>query len=223
MIVIYRACSVGTSKKRPIEDKIELVRICFNSFRDAFKGVKHDLIVLLDKPNQALRNIFEGINKREEFFYPSFDEGNTGTFHRQIEIALERKDQFFFVEDDYYFLPESGRKIVEALKHFDFLTPYDHPGYYREKIHKYKRDIKLIGDQHWQTVISTTLTFAGKYGVLREEFATMQKYGWADHPMWCDITKRYKLWSPIPTLATHMEKPHLSPCVDWAKIFENVK
>jgi len=31
--------------------------------------------------------------------------------------------------------------------------------------------------------------------------------------------KRYKLWSPIPTIATHMTKDFLSPCIDWNTIF----
>jgi hypothetical protein len=31
--------------------------------------------------------------------------------------------------------------------------------------------------------------------------------------------KRWKLWVPIPTIATHMEKRVLSPCVDWEKEF----
>ena len=43
----------------------------------------------------------------------------------------------------------------------------------------------------------------------------MKKYGWADHPMWLDITKRKKLYYPIPSLATHTEIEYLSPSIDW--------
>jgi hypothetical protein len=31
--------------------------------------------------------------------------------------------------------------------------------------------------------------------------------------------RRYRLWVPIPTLATHMESPCLSPIVDWQTVF----
>jgi len=31
--------------------------------------------------------------------------------------------------------------------------------------------------------------------------------------------RRYRLWVPIPTLATHMEAPCLSPLVDWQALF----
>jgi hypothetical protein len=33
--------------------------------------------------------------------------------------------------------------------------------------------------------------------------------------------RRYLLWVPIPTLATHMEFPGLSPLVDWQELFVN--
>jgi hypothetical protein len=33
--------------------------------------------------------------------------------------------------------------------------------------------------------------------------------------------RRYFLWVPIPTLATHMESPDLSPLVDWQELFAN--
>jgi len=32
--------------------------------------------------------------------------------------------------------------------------------------------------------------------------------------------ERYRLWSPIPTIATHMENRFLSPGFDWAEIFK---
>jgi hypothetical protein len=31
--------------------------------------------------------------------------------------------------------------------------------------------------------------------------------------------RRYRLWVPLPTLATHMESPCLSPLVDWQSLF----
>jgi hypothetical protein len=34
------------------------------------------------------------------------------------------------------------------------------------------------------------------------------------------LGERYKLWAPIPTIATHMENKFLSPGIDWAKVIE---
>jgi hypothetical protein len=213
VLIVYRACSVGGLKERPIEDKRELVKTCFTSFLKAFGGVDYSLKILLDKPNTEFRELFKG-HDVEESFYADFSEGNTRSFHRQIDIALEKGKDFLFVEDDYFWL--DGKPVELALKEVDgFITPYDHPGYYSEDIHSYDKKVRVMGNHHWQRVISTTLTFGGKYEHLKQEAETMKKYGWADHPMWLNVTKRLPLYSPIPTLATHMETPHLSPCVDW--------
>jgi len=215
MFIVYRACSTGNpNKNRPIEgDKIDLVRACFGSFKEAFKGVKYDLVCLLDKPTPELREIFKD-EETEESHYAYFAEGNVGSFHRQIELALERGKCYMFIEDDYFFLPGSGKILEKAVQELPFLTPYDHPRYYDEKTHEYPREVILSAGHHWQSVISTTLTFGGGYGELVKEADTMRKHGWADHSMWVDITGRRKLYSPIPTLASHMETEHLSP--KWA-------
>lgn len=214
MIVVYRACSKSNPhKKHIISDKGELVQTCFNSFLTAFKNVKHKLFVLLDKPNPALRAIFKGCTT-EETYYPTFDEGNIKSFHRQIDIALQHPyEPFLFVEDDYLFTKEAGEYIDQALQEFDFITPYDHPDYYTD-IHEYKRETVCLS-HHWQTVNATTLTFGGKYKALEEMAPEMKKHGWADYPMWLEVTKKYKLWSPIPSLATHSESNQLSPVILW--------
>lgn len=33
------------------------------------------------------------------------------------------------------------------------------------------------------------------------------------------LGRRYLLWTPLPTLATHMESSGLSPCIDWKQLF----
>ena len=35
--------------------------------------------------------------------------------------------------------------------------------------------------------------------------------------------KRWKLWVPIPTIATHLESSGLSPTIDWSTIFDNMR
>lgn len=218
MLVVYRACSVGSSKPRPIEGKIELVRRCYESFLEAFKGVDYELKVLLDKPSAELREIFGP--DCEETFYGSFTEGNTKSFHRQIDLALEAEDDFLFVEDDYLWIPGAGKVIQDTLEELPFITPYLHPGYFTEDTHNYKKEVRLVNDRVWFGVVSTTLTFGGKYQSLLEEHETMRKYGWADHPMWCDITQRIPLYTPANTLATHCETPWLAPTYDWFEMLQ---
>ena len=216
-IVIYRACSVGNpAKNRPIHhgDKAKMVEYAFGSFRKAFEDCAYDLVVLLDRPTDEMRAIFAGCQV-EESYNSGLSVGNERSFHKQIKIALEAKQPFLFVEDDYYFLPDSGKKIITATQELPFITPYDHPGYYTEATHLYKRAIRIVGGHHWGSVISTTLTFGGQYESLRDEAETMMKYGWADHPMWVDVTTRTPLYSAIPSLATHLESEWLSFVVKW--------
>jgi hypothetical protein len=105
--------------------------------------------------------------------------------------------------------------INKALDDLEFITAYDHPRYYDEDRHQYKREVRLAGGHHWQTVISTTHSFAGRKKSLVEEFRLIKSYGYDDHGMWCDVTKRKKLWAPIPSLSTHCEVGQISPNVKW--------
>jgi len=221
MFIVYRACSIGnTAKKKILADKYDLVNLCFGSFLRAFKDIDASVVILLDKPTAKFRKIFSGFEVMETF-YGGFDEGNTKSFHNQIDLVLSRGQDFMFIEDDYLFKENAGEVIYETLTKHSlpkgfFLTPYDHPGYYTEEAHNYKREVKLWGNYHWQSVISTTLTFAGQYKALRSEANTMKEYGWADHPMWVNITSRIPLFAAMPSLATHTETEFIAPTVDWS-------
>ncbi|MCJ7631001.1 glycosyltransferase family 2 protein [Candidatus Bathyarchaeota archaeon] len=49
---------------------------------------------------------------------------------------------------------------------------------------------------------------------------TLIRYTWVD--CWKQILfgRRWKLWVPMPSIATHMEKRFLAPCVNWEEEFE---
>jgi hypothetical protein len=50
---------------------------------------------------------------------------------------------------------------------------------------------------------------------------------WAKTWMWGGwrvlFGRRYRLWVPLPTLATHMESTRLSPLIDWQTLFVNAQ
>ncbi len=122
MLAIYRTYPLDTNKVRPFKgNKIELIKVCFDSFLQAFDGVKLDLIVLMDKPNAALREIFDGYNT-EESFYVGTIPSTVNSLFRAIDIVLDKKDKFILAEDDHYFLPGSGKIIEDALDTLEFLT-----------------------------------------------------------------------------------------------------
>jgi len=219
MTVLYRLCPEGNPlKQRPIRPKLNLISACFHSFIKAFETVCPKVWFLVDKPSDELMEIVEGCPfpfKVETFRFGDWGSGNKGTFYRQLDIASGLEGKVFFLEDDYYFLPEAGKAIDEALDSLAFLTPYDHPGYYTEEGHRYKREVRIAGNRHWQTVKDTTLTFATHANLVKHEIETMKFFGWVDVKLWAELSKRHQLWSPIPSLATHMETPYLSPVIDW--------
>lgn len=219
MTVLYRLCPEGNPlKQRPIQPKLNLILTCFQSFVQAFESVHPKVWFLVDKPNDKLMEIVEGCPfpyKVETFRFGDWGSGNEGTFKRQVEIAAELEGKVFFLEDDYYLLPEAGKVIAEALDTLEVLTPYDHPGYYTEEGHRYRREIKIASNRHWQTVKDTTLTFATHADMVRQEIEVMKSCGWVDIKLWVELSKRHQLWAPIPSLATHMETPYLSPVINW--------
>jgi hypothetical protein len=197
---------------------MDLVRYCFISVMRAFRKVDCKFTFLLDKPNTELIDLVNTCDRDYKIStsnIPDWSEANKQTFHKQLDIAEKCLDKVFFLEDDYYILPKAGPIIHDMLDNCDFLTPYDHPGYYTEETHNYKRDVIFENGRHWQTVISTCLTFGTHSSIIRCEKKRMKEYGWSDHPMWCDLTKDYKLYSPIPSLATHMETEFLSFGINW--------
>lgn len=215
LTAVYRTYPQENSKPRPFKGtKLELIKICFNSFLKAFEGVDLDLVILLDKTNNEHREIFKGY-KTEESFYSGTIDSIVKSLHRAIDIALEKQNKFILVEDDHYFLPGAGKIIEKALDDLEFLTAYDHPAHYDLNSYNYKRDVRLIGGQHWITVMSTTHSFAGQYQALKDEADLIKSYGFRDHVAWCDVTQRHKLWCPIPTLSTHVETGQLAPNVVW--------
>ena len=50
------------------------------------------------------------------------------------------------------------------------------------------------------------------------------KKAWLDGWGWMHILfgRRWNLWAPIPSIATHMESAYLAPCIDWYKDFDRV-
>lgn len=219
MLIIYRLCPEGNpNKSRPIWPKIELIKVCFKSVIEAFKGTNVKFHFILDKITPELIQIVKSCpfeSTIEPFREPSWEIGNEVTYFRQLDIASDTKESVLLLEDDYYFLPHSGEVIINALKELDFITPYDHIGYYTERKHDYSKQVKLVGDYHWMKVIDTTLTFGARSGELIKD--NLEKFKsdsvWDEH-IWKELSS-YSLWCPIPSLATHMETDYLAPSIKW--------
>jgi hypothetical protein len=164
----------------------------------------------------------------DDYFY---DKG----FDEMIELIRNRRNVDFvtpYDHPDYYQDKTDPRKPA-------FLV----------KLHDYKSKI-IFEKRHWRTVSSTCCTFLTTKTTLKKTaqyFRLYPKLG--DYGMWLTLTKMglratlvrkplltakiyayalkrmligrpYKLWAPIPSIATHMVELYLAPGIDWASLIK---
>ena len=203
-IVLFRISSKGYPKvKVDALNKYD----CLDNLLKIFVG--WELICVADNCDEAL---LEDLKKRpfEALYETSL--GNPGSFWRLYEIALSlvgADDVLYFVEDDYWHLPEAPAAIVEGLSHFDYVSVYDHLDKYHlpgravnpyAKRQKYSELTEVVhGNQFiWRTTNSTTMTFALKGKTLREDAdiwsMTQHRRGDYDFEIFTSLTKQALLW-----------------------------
>jgi hypothetical protein len=184
------------------KDKLALVRLNVETFREGLGDLKVKLWVLLDACPPAytalLREILVGVPME---LIALGGEGNGATFLRQVEIlsAQTDADLVYFAEDDYLYLPRSLERAVNFMRHHpevDFVTPYDHSDFYSKYVHRSDGREILEDDCHWRAVASTCLTFMARRAALAESAAVFKTYNRnSDLGMWLALTKR-NIWNP---------------------------
>ncbi len=238
MIVYYRLTPKESryEEQRPIykHNKYELSKFCLRSFVQAFSTIKPKIVFLMDEcPVKWEKMVREIVPNAWEVEVVNVEKsGQDKSYLVQLELAREQSTQggsdfgvredeiVWFQEDDYYYLPgsEVGEKILSAVQELGFVNPYDHGEFYIQ--HQYHPsgpyEIKLVDEHHWRTVRFNTMTWGTSVKLLKKHWETLIKYGYWDKPTWeAMLAKGVPLWSPIPTLATHMHSEWLSPGINW--------
>jgi hypothetical protein len=207
-------------------DKLKLASLCLKSFVRSFKETKPKIHFLLDScPPEWEEMIDSLVYWDHEIEHLRCNDQNQ-SYLIQLDRAKPLDEPVLFQEDDYVYLDGAGRKIEEALKELEFINPYDHKEFYDEKLdyHRQPSEIKLVGDQHWRTIDFNTMTWGCHSGRLTNYWETLHIHGFWDKDTWDDMAKEgAKLWSPIPTLCTHLHQDFLSPGVDWNKRFNELE
>lgn len=192
-------------------DKLELVRLSLQTFKQGIGSLRVKLWVLLDNcppPYQELVELLFSEYTPEIIQLPGI--GNEATFDKQIEILLRQcaADLVYFAEDDYLYVPGALERGVAFLKRHpeaDFLTLYDHPDYYTKYIHKIRGFNVLEEGVCWRTVVSTCLTFMTRRSVLAETAHVLRTYTRknSDLGVWLVLTKVRMMnpWAIIRSLS----------------------
>lgn len=235
MRVFYRIYP-GKPDDRPFAngDKRTLMRVCLHSFVRSCQQVNNldvQLNILLDGcPDEwvtiarcAALDIPHNIIMLDGI-------GNKPSFLKQLEMALDGPDDEFvyFAEDDYLYRKEAVTKMLNFAQFGfeDFITLYDHPDRYSRGDDRSLPNYIEVWDWHWRTVESTTMTFGAQRSTIRNAEGIIREYACEGRRMWYPILMERSqfywhpfLWSPIPSLATHVQNDVLAPCVDWEGVW----
>ncbi len=214
--VIYRISDINSTNPPPIleNDRLRLNQLCLKSFVVAFLGNSIEMIFILDHCDGSWEDFIE----KQVFFPYKIIRTNKGidlSARMAVDVAIKRDTDILFQECDYLYRPNTGKFIINAINKFDFVSPYDHPD-------KYPGEAKISLDDgiHWKTTTSTTQTYGLSRNAFKFNLQTIKKYGYIDQAMWEDLLKgKQELWTPIPSIATHMVRDYMAPNVDWKKIW----
>ena len=229
MQVFYRMSpkiSVHEAKRpRDSFNKLLLADRCLKSFVEGFADIEPPIHFLLDSCTPEWEKMIEK-NMKWEYEIENLDCNDQNTSYLiQLDRAKPLDEPVLFQEDDYVYLKNVGKKIEDAIKELEFVNPYDHLEFYTKTydFHKGPFEIKLIGDQHWRTIDFNTMTWGCHSGRLSDYWDILHHHGFWDKDTWDEMAKYgAKLWSPIPSLATHMHMDYLSPGIDWTRRFNEL-
>lgn len=237
MQVYYRMSPKNSAhearRPRHAFDKINLARYCLRSFVEAFREVNPEMYFILDNCDEdewtsmidevsPFEDCIELIDRKDNTPLMGYDHTS---YYKQLDLAKNDHDYVLFQEDDYVYLPGSGKKLLEALKVLEFVSPYDHLEFYTRALeyHKPPFDIRLVGDHHWRTIDFCTMTWGCHSDRLLDYWDELHLHGCWDKDTWTEMGKRgAKLWTPIPSLATHMHRDFLSPGINWEEVFNGL-
>jgi len=152
-----------------------------------------------------------------------------------MDAALELPDDetVYFVEDDYFHLPNSRMVLLEGLERSHYVSLYDHRDKYipasmggNPFIDDDAAELTKVfvtNSVHWKLTNSTTMTFATKVATLKEDAEIWKKYTSGTYPQdfKCFLELRENgrtLATPLPGYSTHCEPMWASPLINWESV-----
>lgn len=202
------------------DDKYLLAAACLESFRRSLGTLRVRMWVLLDGCPAEYSDLFTAYFDSQDLTLLPLDEvGNYATFERQIDILMDQRDAdlVYFAEDDYFYLPDQFRLMIELLRtnpDVDFVSPHDHLDCYTLALHRHPKWLKVCAGHHWRTAASTCLTFLSSQETLRQTADTFRTYSHRnfDSSVWLSLTKR-SIFNPVSFLRYAQRQPHLAKVI----------
>jgi hypothetical protein len=179
------------------DSKLRLAEICLRSLKESLGDLRVKFWAILDGCPPEYRDLFDKyFDAHELVILQTNGIGNRATFLKQIEIlsAQQDADMVYFAEDDYFYLPNQFRSMIDFLsaeKDADFVSPFDHLDCYTMDLHRQPKWLRVFSGRHWRTASSTCLTFLTKKETLARVQSALRSYKRRslDCSMWLSLTK----------------------------------
>jgi len=234
--VIYRISNNSYNKVRePYATKENCLKNALRAFPPS-GGVQW--IILGDSLDVATESMIRrAISGLEHILFEQVNSGgNAASFNIALDRALDTngEDLLYFLEDDYLHALPCAHLIEEGLIGIgaDYVSLYDHPDKYLPASKGGNPFIDDTGGErtrvfkgktrHWKLTNSTTMTFAVRTGVIREDEPILRKWTAFSCPQDFQLFTELKdngrqLITPLPGASTHGETAWLSPFTEWEK------
>lgn len=223
MIVYYRMTDIPSTNPSPIlqDNKKELNKLCLKSFVQAFEEIEPQIEFICDFCPREYTEMIETICPFPHNIHYTML-GIDETARLQYDMANKQDDDILFQECDYLYIPNSGGDLLDGLNAFRLVSPYDHLNFYIDKtLHSPHQTLRLVENHVWRTAERNTMTFAIKNKTFKKFYQTFRHYGYLDSQVWYDLLEHGQpMYTPLPSIATHMVRDWLSPYHDWKSLWK---
>lgn len=225
--VINRHClysNISANKEKPswfdrekiflnLAKEINRDDLQFHVFYDGENASGHFLENYLDDYNF----VFEKCGSGAKSFIKALD------FAASLDCEI-----VYFVEDDYVHRSGWIDVLIEGMSMGpDYLTLYDHPDKYDQRLYHPSCSLYTSKTCHWRTTPSTTDTFACKKDTLLKDMEILKKYSTnvsisRDHERFVHLGSLGRiLTSCIPGFSNHSLLGYESPTTNWENVLKN--
>lgn len=233
MIIYFRACekqeTISYVTRFKNTDKTSILKKCWNSLNSSITS--DDKVILIeDSLSEFTLNYIKETSHASETIIVSVPEHDWSVHQHTIELinALEKyseeypEELHYLVEDDYLHVPQAVRLLQENLKNWiGFAVSYDYPDRYVDML-----DCKvLLGfDRHWRTINSSTMTVLAKGSTWLRHISQLKEAApTSNDKVFETIYASTPCISPLPSISSHMTDRHLSPLIDWNKLWNQIE
>lgn len=232
MIIYFRACekqeTISYVNRFNYSDKTTLLKKCWVSLNSSI-NTEDKLILIEDGLSSETLNYIKNSSNTSDIEVVSVPEHTWEVHQHTIELVkvLEKyskkylEELHYIVEDDYLHIPGAVRILQENLKNWNgFAVSYDYPDRYANMV-----DCKiLLGlDRHWRTINSSTMTVLAKGKTWLQYVSKLEQAApTSNDKVFEELYLKTPCISPLPSISAHMTDRHLSPLVDWSKLWNQI-